>query len=429
LHLLISDGTAPVEIPWLRGQRGLSLTRIQQLENFRSAVLSLNRLLRHEIGVKPEFGSRTLGESLPDPCAELTDKIVRMKEERVNQTAHLIIAQALGVQLKTPSLSQDERVKADVHGEYEGIPGRSPVDFIVLEDLSRYTTDRSRSRSENSRLMKWCHRAINEKVKLLAEPFGIPVVEVFASYSSKFDGRTGAPGFRAVEVTAKDRRFWKKTIEKQTVARAVFDSLDELTAKGLTNARLLLPQNGGPLFVAAVKDDQSLPPIRQADINAAVNIGLRAIGGPRCYHAHPRVHLVKGDKGPNKGKWITRRHNKKEKVQYEFPATVTFSHLATDSEVLKGEATNLFHDPLEIASYGLARISGQQHPPLAHAAAIVSRKKNANGEAHGAVARLEWEVCRRINVERLKKWGLDRTLLAVPTKPVNSPDEDDNIPM
>jgi hypothetical protein len=429
LHLLISDGTAPDKIPWLRGQRGLSLARIQQLETLRSAVLSLNRLLRHEIEIKPEFGSRTLGESLPDPCPELTDKIVRMKEERVNQTAHLIVAQALGVRLKTPSFSDEERVRADVHGEYAVIPGRLPVDFIVLEDLSRYTTDRSRSRSENSRLMKWCHRAINEKVKLLAEPFGIPVLEVFASYSSKFDGRTGAPGFRAVEVTATDRRFWKKTIEKQPVARAAFDSLDELASKGVTRVRLLLPQNGGPLFVAAVKHNQPLPPVRQADINAAVNIGLRAIAGPHCYHAQPKVRLVKAKSGPDKGKWVTRRDNKRENVQFTEDAEVTFSHLTADSEVLKGEATNLFHDPLEIASYGYARIRGQQHPPLVHAAAIVSRKKGANGEAHGAVARLEWEVCHRINAERLKKWGLTETLPATPTTPVTEADEEANIPM
>jgi hypothetical protein len=85
-------------------------------------------LLRHEIGVKPDFGSRTRGESLPDPCSEITEKIVRLKEERVNQTAHLIIAQALGLRLKAHSLPDQEREDGDVHGEYEIIPGRSPVD-------------------------------------------------------------------------------------------------------------------------------------------------------------------------------------------------------------------------------------------------------------------------------------------------------------
>ncbi|OGX36711.1 MAG: hypothetical protein A3D87_01715 [Omnitrophica WOR_2 bacterium RIFCSPHIGHO2_02_FULL_50_17] len=403
LHLLVSDGQSPAEIPWLRGQRGLSIARIEQLENFRRAVLSLNRLLRHEIGTKPEFGSSTCGESLPDPCPDLTDKIVRLKEERVNQTAHLIIAQSLGVRLKGHSLFTEEREKADMHGEHEVIPGRSPVDFVVLEDLSRYTTDKSRSRSENSRLMKWCHRKINEKVKLLAEPFGIPVIEVFASYSSKFDARTGAPGFRAVEVTSEDRPFWRKTIEKQSVAREVFDCLDNLVGKGLNGIHLVLPQNGGPLFIAAVKEDQPLPAIRQADINAAVNIGLRAIAGPSCYHAHPKVRLIKGESGTDKGKWLPRKGkeaNKRENAQFgnvDLDLEVKFNRLDIDSDVLKGDNTNLFHDPLNIACYGFATIQNLQHPFLAHASAVFSRQK-------GAVARLQWEVCRAINSRRLEAW-------------------------
>ncbi len=431
LHLLISDGSAPHEKPWLRGQRGLSLARIEQLEHFRRAILSLNRLLRHDVGVKPEFGSQTRGESLPDPCPELTEKINRMKEDRVNQTSHLIIAQALGVRLKYDPLQNDDREDADVHGEYEAIPGRAPVDLIVLEDLSRYTTDKSRSRSENSRLMKWCHRAINEKVKLLIEPFGIPVLEVFASYSSKFDSRTGAPGFRAAEVTATDRLFWQKTIEKQPVARSVFDCLDLLAAKGCNNVRLILPQNGGPLFVPAVKSGQPLLPVRQADINAAVNIGLRAIAGPNCYHAHPRVRLAKAKSGANKGKWLTRLDNKREKAQFnKSPAEIEFGNLKADSDVLKGENTNLFHDPLKISAFGFAKINGLKHPPLAHASALLSRQKNSAGKPNGAVARLEWEVCRRVNVERIKKLGCDVSLLTIePNAETSIADEEDDIPM
>lgn len=430
LHSLIPDREETQATTLLRGQRGLSTARIEQLENFRRAVLSLNRLLRHKIGEKPDFGRRTRGEALPDPCPEVTDKIVRIKEERVNQTAHLIIAQALGVRLKKSTFSGEERTKGDVHGEYEVIPSRSPVDFIVLEDLARYTTDKSRSRSENSRLMKWCHRAINEKVKMLAEPFGIPVLEVFASYSSKFDARTGAPGFRAVEVTCEDRPFWEKTIEKQGVARAVFDSLDGLAAKGQRNVRLVLPQNGGPLFLAVVVEKQPLLPMRQADINAAVNIGLRAIAGPACYHAHPRVRLAKGKSGGNKGKWITRRDNKREGAQFIAHVEATFRKLAPDSAVLKGENTNLFHDPLGIASYGFATLKDHQHPPLAHASAIFSRQKNVSGNPNGAVARLEWEVCRRFNNDRLEQLGFGKSLIPKSTDFSGSkPDEEDEIPM
>ncbi len=431
LHVLISDGPAQHEKPWLRGQRGLSLARIEQLENFRRAVLSLNRLLRHDIGMKPDFGNQTRGESLPDPSPEITEKINRLKEDRVNQTAHLIIAQALGVRLKYPLLQDEDRESADTHGEYEPIPGRPPVDLIVLEDLSRYTTDKSRSRAENSRLMKWCHRAINEKVKLLIEPFGIPVLEVFASYSSKFDSRTGAPGFRATEVTANDRLFWQKTIEKQPIARAAFDCLDSLAAKDYKSARLVLPQNGGPLFVPAVKGNQPLLPVRQADINAAVNIGLRAIAGPGCYHAHPRVRLAKAKSGAHKGKWITRLDNKREKAQFnKTPAEIVFSNLRSDSDVLKGDNSNLFHDPLKISAFGFANINGIKHPPLAHASALLSRQKNSAGKPNGAVARLEWEVCRRVNVERIQKLGCDASLLT--SKAIleaSTKDEEDDVPM
>lgn len=425
LHQLLSDGDEPDERPWVRGQRGLSLKRIEQLETFRRGVLSLNRLMRHRPGEKPDFGEATRGETLPDPCSVLTDKVVRMKEERVNQTAHMILAQALGVQLKAPSSDGKQREEQNIHGEYEPIPGRKPVDFIVLEDLSRYTTDNSRARAENSRLMKWCHRAINEKVKMLAEPFGIPVVEVFASFTSKFDARTGAPGFRAGEVSVKEQAQWKKAIEKEPKIAAVFDQLATAVAKGVKNPRLLIPQQLGEFFVAAkavkVGDDpKTFPKIRQADINAAVNIGLRAIAGPNCIHAHPRVRIEReGQKGkggkskksakttakePASGKWTTRRDNKREKAQFSTAKEVIFTNLSDDSTVLKESKATLMHDPLRIASYGRATITDADHPPMAHNAAIFSRRKNELGQFNGAVARLEWDVCEAINAGRIAVW-------------------------
>lgn len=424
LHQLLSDGDKPDERPWVRGQRGLSLKRIEQLETFRRGVLSLNRLMRHRPGEKPDFGAETRGETLPDPCAVLTDKIVRMKEERVNQTAHLILAVALGVRLKAPGADDKLRVEQNIHGEYEPIPGRKPVDFIVLEDLSRYTTDKSRARAENSRLMKWCHRAINEKVKMLAEPFGIPVVEVFASFTSKFDARTGAPGFRAGEVSMQERAQWNKAVEKEPRIAAVFAQLEAAAGKGVKHPRLLIPQQLGEFFIAAKQvkigdDPKTFPKIRQADINAAVNIGLRAIGGPNCFHAHPRVRVEregskgKGSKGkrgrtsdnqPASGKWLTRRENKREKAQFGSAKEISFMKLSEDSALLKESKTTLMHDPFGIASYGHASIQECDHPPLAHNAAIFSRRKNELGQFNGAVARLEWDICEAINAARIQAW-------------------------
>lgn len=123
---------------------------------------------------------------LPDPCPALSDKLERIKEQRVNQTAHLILAEALGVEPRPHELAEGVRRERDVHAEYHRIPGREPVGFIVIEDLSRYRTSQGRAPSENSRLMKWCHRAVRDKLKELCEPFGIPVVETPPAYSSRF---------------------------------------------------------------------------------------------------------------------------------------------------------------------------------------------------------------------------------------------------
>src|SRR5690606_18252654 len=117
----------------LAGQRGLSFQRITQLENLRQRCQSLNRALQHVHGKQLERK-----KDLPDPCPDLLDRLDNLKKQRVNQTAHLILAQALGVRLKPHTSDAATRAKRDIHGEYERIPGRQPVDFIVIENLKYY---------------------------------------------------------------------------------------------------------------------------------------------------------------------------------------------------------------------------------------------------------------------------------------------------
>jgi hypothetical protein len=141
---------------WLRGQRGLSLERIEQIEELRKRFQSLNQTIRREIGGKPP--SRR-DESVPDPCPDLLDKLDNLKEQRVNQTAHMILAEALGVRLAPPAGDKKKlRDLRDQHGIYEKILDKhgkwiGPVDFIVIEDLSRYRASQGRAPRENSRLM------------------------------------------------------------------------------------------------------------------------------------------------------------------------------------------------------------------------------------------------------------------------------------
>jgi hypothetical protein len=301
--------------PKIRGQRGLSMMRLEQLENLRRVFLRYNRSLDRTAGEPAKFGRADIGRESGEPCQELLDKVERMKDQRVNQTAHLILAQALGVRLKGHEIAPEKRAERDIHGEYEKIPGREPVDFIVMEDLSRYLASQGRAPSENSRLMKWAHRAVRDKLKMLSEePFGIPVVEVAAAYTSRFSGRTGEAGARCEEL-GNLPNFLKESLSKKVEQRppagrtdlrtqyqtllgqfqTVENSNSAATAWNKTRDKqvkakplktLLLPKPGGPLFLD-IKEGQPM----QADLNAAINIGLRAIAAPESLEL---LHRLRG---------------------------------------------------------------------------------------------------------------------------------------
>lgn len=334
LHRLMQHGPGldskdkPV---WLRGQRGLSLERIEQIEELRKRFQSLNQTLRRSIGGKPPIRS---DESVPDPCPDLLDKLDNLKEQRVNQTAHMILAEALGLRLAPPPVDKRAlREKQDQHGVYEKILGKSgtwigPVDFIVIEDLSRYRASQGRAPRENSRLMKWCHRAVRDKLKQLCEVFGLPVLETPAAYSSRFCSRSGVPGFRAVEIAPgfenvapwswikeKTDDCGKPTVEAAYIKELIHQIADAQkipTASGKTPSKprtLLAPLAGGPIFIPVCENgampnpERMQPSVVQADINAAINLALRAVTDPKLWAIHPRLRSqTEGADKTGKGK-------------------------------------------------------------------------------------------------------------------------------
>ncbi|MFA5264366.1 MAG: type V CRISPR-associated protein Cas12b [Opitutaceae bacterium] len=335
LHRLTQNGPSldSKERPvWLRGQRGLSMERIEQIEELRKRFQSLNQMQRRAIGGKPPTRR---DESVPDPCPELLDKLDAIKEQRVNQTAHMILAEALGLRLAPPPANKKALLQQrDQHGVYEKIADKGgrwigPVDFIVIEDLSRYRASQGRAPRENSRLMKWCHRAVRDKLKQLCDVFGLPVLETPAAYSSRFCSRSGVPGFRAVEVTAgfikqnqwawlagKQDAHGNRTADahrlhdldlKLNEAQAEFER--KWTAKGrpqpCPRRTLLVPMSGGPVFVPVagkVAGAELQPAVVQADVNAAITLALRAIADPKLWAIHPRLRSQReGSAKPAKG--------------------------------------------------------------------------------------------------------------------------------
>jgi hypothetical protein len=434
-HLLrqMQDGTGP-KTAKLRGQRGLSMARIEQISELRRRWQSLNQSLRREIGQKPLTASEMRNDPIPDPCPDILIKLENIREQRVNQTAHLIVAQALGLSLRDPQMSAKSREITDTHGEYKVM--RPPVDMIVLEDLARYLSDQGRAKSENTRLMKWCHRAIMLKVKMLAEPFGIPVLETPAAYSSRFCSLTGTAGFRAAEVGWNDRNDFRwrelrkldlqelqaeitraqnnkeklKTLERQyAVAKATqdaFKELEKISQSARPHRTLLAPQPGGPMFITAKKilhpapaksrkqkGNASVLPM-QADLNAAANLALRAVAHPACAQIHHRLRTERKKGVKNQPDVFLAREPRR------FGKAKVSILLREGDSLPKERNTNLFYDQYGAADFGRARLETDDSSSFPYASGP-GIWKACNDRVR------QWERCQQINADRIANWNND----------------------
>jgi len=269
-------------------QGGLHAQRIEAIEDLRRRLTSFQREVNRTIGIEPTIGYGRNSGSVPDAAPELLEKLDRLKEQRVKQTAHLILTHALGLRLKGESKTPSAERADFLHGEYEIAPNGRVADMIVIENLDRYRTDQGRSRRENRQLMSWSHRAITDVLREITAPFGIPLLAVAASYSSKFCATTGRPGFRAVEISPQQHdcfllKNWACSDDpvRKNLADQIGNILERYQDK--KGFKLLLPQDGGPLFVPAFdpkQEDCSHFTVGNAALNAAGNLCLRAISAP-----------------------------------------------------------------------------------------------------------------------------------------------------
>lgn len=412
-HFLDQTGPDRGDV-WLRGQRGLSLERIVQIEELRKRFQSLNQSLRREIGGK---APTRRDDTVPDPCPDLLEKLDRLKTQRVNQTAHLILAQALGVRLRTPGSDKAQlRAERDQHGQYEKF--RAPADFIVIEDLARYRASQGRAPWENSRLMKWCHRAIRDKLRELCEPFGLPVVETVAAWSSRFCARSGVPGFRAKEITAgftqQGQWAWlagkKDEHGKPTEEALHLRDLDESLTKAqqaLEHAwansnrpspcpkrTLLVPVAGGPVFIPLCDqipdpDHPKLQPaVVQSDINAAINLALRAVAAPRLWSIHPRLRTQR------EGKDSLLAKEKRKYGAKKAPAITPVGETKLSEDA--GRVPNFFFDRSQQIGWGHAEIAD----PLSNQPVRIV----LGAAMWKTVREAQWARCTSINLRRLAKW-------------------------
>lgn len=301
------------------GQRGLSFARLEQLEELRKRCQSLNRILMRTPGAKTQSVKEMREMIIPDCCPDILTRLDHMKEQRINQTANMILAQALGLRHKVHGSTAEEREKIAVHGEYERIPGVPVAAFIVLENLSRYKFSQDRSPYENTRLMKWAHRALVEKLKMLCEVIGMPVLEVPAAYSSKFSA-DALPGFRAEECKCEDLSAfqWQNDKIRDPREKSLLEAIRKIHLEMLeydANAMSVMPKNGGPVFIPYCGSDD----LKQADINAAFNIGLRAVANGKNLLCNNRLSA-----DFKKDHWVIRKNTQFAKMVYTMDCDIDY---------------------------------------------------------------------------------------------------------
>jgi IS605 OrfB family transposase len=260
----------------IRNVGGLSLTRIATMKSLYQVQKAFYTRL------KPDGSHETAGEGFGQ---SILDAMENMREQRVKQLASRIVEAALGVgRIKIPKKGKDpkrpcERVDTPCHA-------------VVIENLTHYRPEETRTRRENRQLMTWSSSKVKKYLSEGCQLHGLHLREVQAGYTSRQDSRTGAPGIRCDDVPVKDffeSPFWKKETERAEKKQK--ENKDDARDKYLlalkerwskesnSTCSIRIPRKGGEIFVSADKNSPASMGI-QADLNAAANIGLKALLDP-----------------------------------------------------------------------------------------------------------------------------------------------------
>ena len=446
--LLERDDESSEPKRFIHGMRGLNMKRIRLMQDFRQCCQSLAKLERRfteeNHGLEPS--PVRPGDRVHEPAPAFLDKINELRDQRVNQTAHMILAEALGLELMNPTeVMIDGKSKwvlkseRDLHGRYKQKKAR--VAAIVLEDLSRYRTSQDRSRYENSQLMEWSHRAIIGKLQDMAQVFGIQIITVDARFSSRFCSRTGVPGIRCAQVAKGfDNDYpWKKWKE-ETFGKADKDGKRQLTeranmivlaAKALNlsdnlKATLILPMDGGPAFLPVISHSPTKEGLQEnADIGAAVNIGLRPVAHPDRLDVFPVLRTEA--KADGKLEIKNRRGSLSEAASKAEDRTVQTIEPPAEKKAASAEDDIGGDEELESGKfpylYAAVRVGNNLSVPIAdqhryQLPLAADGRKLVAGDTVGVgaaqskdfwprVKRDCWERIKRINATRLRNLGIE----------------------
>jgi IS605 OrfB family transposase len=271
----------------IRHVGGLSLTRIATIKSLYQVQKAFHMRPepdnpRKNIPAKGDDALRDFGRSILDVMEHL-------REQRVKQLASRIVEAALGVgRIRIPKKGKMPKRPRDRVDQ--------PCHAVVIENLTHYRPEETRTRRENRQLMSWASGKVKKYLAEACQLHGLHLREVSAAYTSRQDSRTGAPGIRCQDVPLREfmqSPFWRKQVaqaekklnESKGNSRERFLCdlnvrwKDKPEADWRQAGTLRLPLQGGDIFISA---DEKSPAAKglQADLNAAANIGLRALMDP-----------------------------------------------------------------------------------------------------------------------------------------------------
>lgn len=214
----------------------------------------------------------------------------RLRTQRVKQTASRIIEAALGIGRApaTPrGCRQSKRPRIQVD---------APCHVIVVENLRNYRPDELQTRRENRQLLDWAAGKVRDRLTEACQLHGVYLRDVQPNYTSRQCSRSGLPGMRCQDVSVHDfltMAHWTRMTDDavKRLSEGGSDSFDAMlrdlrerwmnasARAGDRDRPLRIPRKGGDLFVGSglpARDGACV----QADLNAAANIGLRALLDP-----------------------------------------------------------------------------------------------------------------------------------------------------
>lgn len=298
---------------------GLSLTRIATIKSLYQVQKAFFTRLTPEGRQLDDGKPATAGEGFGQSILETLEQ---MRENRVKQLASRIAEAALGI-----GIEQEKNNKKDIKRPRERInnPRFAPCHAIVVESLTHYRPEETRTRRENRQLMDWSAAKVKKYLAEACELNGLHLREVPAGYTSRQDSRTGGPGVRCSDIPVAElvhpggylSKRIKNALENIEKGKGSAEDqfLSEVYARwddknkswrdtdGVTwtlgkggkwterNGSALdpkqnqtpktvrIPLRGGEIFVSAEEKSPASRGI-QADLNAAANVGLRALLDP-----------------------------------------------------------------------------------------------------------------------------------------------------